>query len=370
MSGTLTIAAPAARQPRIGMRVNGEDAAGLVGFVARNNAYRAADTFTATVSLSAAPAELNAAFWAGCDTIDIELLAWLEDETMPGPIVRGLVDKAVISLDAASVTLTGRDYSSLLIDTRTSEKFANQTLSEIAATLAARHVLPNGQTMAVDAVPTATRAGDFYQAGNAALTDEVSEWALLQWLAEQEGLDVYVTGATLNVQPAPGRQTPPLGIIYAPPGDGPAMATAGRIELARVLTLARDIEVTVRSWNHGAKRAVTVTMRGSKIARTNTQSGMPPHQYSFVVPGLDQAAAEQLAANMLTELTRHERALSVLGLPGLPDLTVRRMVRLVGTETDFDQDYYIHAITRRFGWQGASMDILAKNCSPRSEVTI
>jgi phage protein D len=382
MSGTITIPAPDARAPRIAMRINGQDAPGLIEFSVCNNSYRAADTFSAHLSMTGwgaagaafvgLPPACGPAFWAETDAIDFELLAWLDGRTPPCSIIRGLVDKVEFSFDYTTISVSGRDYSSSFIDAKTSEKFADQTLSQIAATLAARHPLPGSAAMQVSATSTTTKAGDYYKAAQVALTDEVSEWTLLQWLAEQEGLDVWVAGNTLYVQPPPGVEVPPLGILYQPPSNAaPAAANASRISVERVLTLSRDIVVTVRSWNHGQKQAIEVTRRGSKIlgpGQKTTQRGLPPHTYVFTIPGLTQVQAEQYAANKLAELSRHERVVTVCDLPAVPDLTVRRLLRLSGTQTAFDQDYFIAEITRRFGWNGCSMEIRAKNSSPRNVV--
>jgi phage protein D len=380
MSGTIGIPAPDARAPRIAMRIDGQDVPGLIEFVVCNNSYRAADTFSAQLSMTGwgaggaavvgLPPAYGPAFWAATDAIDFELLAWLDGRTPPTSIIRGLVDRIEFSFDHTTIAVRGRDYSSGFIDAKTSEKFADQTLSQIAVTLAARHPLPGGAAMQVSATSTTTKAGDYYRAAHVALTDEVSEWTLLQWLAEQEGLDVWVAGQTLYVQPPPGVEVPPLGILYQPPSsaDPVAQATATQIRVERVLTLSRDIVVTVRSWNHGQKCAIEVTRRGTKVlnpGQKNTTQGLPPHTYIFTIPGLTQVQAEQYAANKLAELSQHERVVTVPNLPAVPDLTVRRMVRVSGTQTAFDQDYFITEIVRRFGWNACCMEIRATNSSPR-----
>ncbi|CAH2603221.1 conserved protein of unknown function [Rhodovastum atsumiense] len=370
MSGILVIPAPDVRAPRIAMRVNGQFVPGLLRFSVASNNYWSADLFSAHLASSALPRGHGPAYWADTDAIDLELLAWLEGRTQPATIIRGLVDQVAVGLEQGTIVLRGRDYASLLIDTRTSEKFPNQTLSQIA------HMLAERRGLEADVTETTVKAGDYYKGEHVQMSDAVSEWTLLTWLVEREGLDVWVSDRTLHVREPPAVELPPLGILYNPADavEGTMRANAPVIALERNLTLARDIQVTVRSWNHEQKAAITVTRRGTRIRRPVERmrsQNLPPHSYVFTVPGLTRVQAEQLAEKKLAELSRHERTLLLQGLPAVPGLTVRRRLRLSGTGTAFDQDYFIVEMDREFSFDcGSRMSLRCKNSSPRNQVTL
>lgn len=373
------------RRPRIGAYLNGKViTAGLIEFATASNNYWSADTFAATFAISALPKEFDLAYWADTDAIDIELWAsfldkpdsptkgtvsWLPD-TEAQPMIRGLVDQVAFSLDGTTIGIRGRDFSSLLIDTKTSEKFPNLTTSEIAKTVGERRGLK------VDAIATSTKAGVYYKSEHIQMADEVSEWTLLTWLAEREGLDIWVQDKTLHLAKPPADDEPPLIVTWSAPDKkySTFLGNSPRIALERNLTLARDIQVTVRSWNHEQKAPIVVTRRGTKVIRKGgkeSSRNMPPHTYVFTEPGLTREQAERMAEKKLTELSRHERTMDISDLPGVNALSVRRKVRLTGTETAFDQEYYIVEIDRKYSFNdGATMSMRCKNSSPRNEVTI
>ena len=114
-----------------------------------------------------------------------------------------------------TVEIDGRDLTARLLDARTQETFSNQTASQIAETLAARHGLTPNVTA------TQTLAGRYYAADHDRLTlgqfsRATTEWDLLTFLAAREGFEAYVSGQTLTFapcrQPAPPRQ--PLRRIF------------------------------------------------------------------------------------------------------------------------------------------------------------
>ncbi|MBN9509760.1 MAG: hypothetical protein J0I21_11700 [Alphaproteobacteria bacterium] len=361
---TPLLLAPAVRRLAIGLRINGQVVPGLIRFAVQSNNYWSADTFTAEVALDAS-SSWGPPFWALNDTIEVELLASLDPAQQPTSLILGLVD----SLEWASdqpIRVSGRDYSGVLIDARTSEKFANQTSSSIAQTLAARHSLQ------ASVQPTTTLAGDYYRADHVQMTDRITEWQLLTYLAEREGFNLWVAGRVLYFQPAPSPAPPPLQIAYSYAGsDAPTQASTPRFTMLRNLTLARDIIVTVISWNHEQKAAIKAVAHQTKIrkASVNTPaqapaSKLPAQSFIFRVPGLTLAQAQDYADRKYAELSQHERKVTVSNLPMVLGLTARDMVQVVGTMTDFDQQYFIEEIERSFSATHATMTIRAKNASP------
>jgi phage protein D len=273
------------------------------------------------------------------------------------------VDNAEYDPISRMLTLSGRDLSAPLIDSKTAEKFVNQTSSQIATTLAQRH----GLNASVQ--PTTAKAGTYYEIDNVVLTQEQTEWDLLIYLAEHEGFDVWVSGQTLYFQPSPVNTAPPY-LLLSPSPDNTALASnAVNIRVSRSETLAKDVIVKVQSWNQQQQRSFVVTYKVTqafKSQRTGGQSQI----YSFVVPNLNRDQALKLAKAKAEEITRHERILTA-SLPGDNLLTTRAIVQLVGTNTAWDQYYYPDTVSRRLSAaEGYRMELRAKNHSTQSTVVL
>ena len=348
------------RAPGIRLLVNGQAVAGVVEAEVRANNYLAADRFSALIALGA---DLTAtpAFWSAAQGISIDLQFSL-DGTAFQSVLQGLVDTVALEPAVALVRIEGRDFTAGLIDTRTQESFSNRTSSEIATLLAERHGLVPAVT------PTTTPVGRYYQDQHDRITlDQFSrattEWDLLTFLARQEGFDVFVQGTTLYFTPA----QPQSDVRVLRPED------CVDLRLQRSLTLARDIEVTVKSWNSRQQTAFSQTARAAgRAGQSGGQSGLsqPPQQYVLVRPNLTPDQALQLAQRKLAELTQLERVIEAT-MPGELSLTARSVLMLTGTGTDFDQTYFVDVLERSINpHAGFVQRIRAKNTSPRTEITI
>lgn len=275
-------------------------------------------------------------------------------------MIEGAADTIDIDPLAGLVHIAGRDRSAALIEARTQETFANQTSSEIAASLAARHGLD------ADAQDTSTPVGRYWQLEHDRTTlnefgRATTEWDLLATLAQHEGFDVWVTGTTLHFRPADTASILPATLRPAATIDGPANLTS--LRLTRTLTLARDIEVTVKSWNARQRTAFVQTARGYAGATGNgTRSAV--QKYVFVVPNLTPGDALTLAQRHLAELTSHERVVHA-SMPGDLSLAPRQPIRLDATGTDFDQTYLIDQVERSLNVQtGFTQHLRARSASP------
>jgi hypothetical protein len=156
--------------------------------------------------------------------------------------------------------------------------------------------------------------------------------------------------------------------VAMPMGDANLMS----LSLHRSLTFARDIEVTVKSWNVRRQSAFTQTAGTSRAA---TQGGIgqpktgPKQKYVYVVPNLTPDEALALAQRKLAELSRNERVITA-EMPGELSLAPRMMMRLEGTFTDFDQTYWIDEIERHVDMQaGFTQRVRAKNTNVGSQAT-
>jgi hypothetical protein len=193
----------------------------------------------------------------------------------------------------------------------------------------------------------------------------MTEWDLLIFLAGQEGFDVFVSGTSLYFQPSAASTTVPFTITPADVQD---------LRLERSLTLARDIIVTVKSWNSHQQNAFTQTVRASgkhSAGGSGTGAGTagPAQHYVFVRPNLTMNDALKLAQQKASELAQHERVWEAT-MPGDLTLGPRSAIQLAGTASDFDQTYFIDAIDRHISIEhGFVQRIRAKNTSPRTQST-
>ena len=180
-----------------------------------------------------------------------------------------------------------------------------------------------------------------------------SRWDLVVQLAAREGFDVWVSNTSLNFQPSD--QSNIVEQSYAP-------SDFLRLSLERSLTIARDISINVQSWNSREARMVSQTAvgrRGGTIASSGS-----PLSYTFLLPNLTASDAQSIAEQRLSELTRHERVLDA-EMPGELSLAPRQKINLIGTQSGFDQSYWIDTITRRLSVQGGFTQILrARSASP------
>jgi len=338
---------PTFRTPSLSIFADGAPVFGVIEADVSSNAHFAADRFRARVALTAA----NAPFFQAGTIIDVQIAL----DGAPRSLIQGEIDTASIDPLQRTIEIDGRDLTARLLDARTQQTYANQTASEIANTLAARH----GLTPAITA--TTTLAGRYYGAEHDRITlgqfsRALTEWDLLTFLAAREGFDVFVQGQTLVFQP-PATAMPPFLL---------GVADCLALVLDRALTLARDIEVTVKSWNTRHQAAFTQTARSSAPGGRRTG---PPQHIVVVRPNLAADEALQLAQRILADLSRHERVVRV-ELPGELSLMSRSQVTLVGTGTDFDQTYFVAELDRHFSLDhGFTQRLRLKNSSPASAGT-
>jgi len=338
------------RHPRLEIRANGMPLAGALAAEVVSNNHYAADRFHATLALDADAG--SAAFWAGAGDVLLDIGFTLDGAT--ASVIQGAVDRVAVDPIRRMVHLDGRDLTARLIEARTQESFVNQTASEIAATLAGRHGL------SADITVTSTPAGRYYQDEHDRISlgqfsRAITEWDLLTWLARQEGFDTFVRGTTLHFGPAPDQ---PRAWTITP-------ADVTDLRLERALTLARDIEVTVKSWNSRQNSAFTRSARAAGPARGNAS----PQRQLLVRPNLTPEQALQLAQATLADLTRH-RMVACFTMPGELSLMPRDAVLLTATASAFDQTYYVDEVARRISTaHGFSQFVRARNDARPAQAT-
>lgn len=366
----------AGRKPRGLVKVNGLVLPGWLDWEFDNNSHYQADTFRVTFAGAALPADRNVAWLTNQGDLTVEILAGFPtnpEAPNPGELksfIIGRVDDVQYDPVQNTIEFAGRDYTSQLIDTKTTEVFKNQTASQIVKILAARH------NLTANAVATTTLTGTFYEIDHARLTDEHTEWDLLTWLAHQEQCSVWISGTTLNFQPLPDPAKSDSYVIQwtAPSATSQSpQANVTDLKFARNLTLTKDVKVQVRSWNAKQKKGFTVTATATKtknaVLRNTTIPYGQPQVYSYSIPGLTRQEALVRAQALLAAISKHEMRLEA-SLPADNILTAQTLVTVRGTGTPFDQAYYPDNVIRSMSGEGYRMHLTAKNHSPESTVTL
>jgi hypothetical protein len=303
-------------QPQLRLSIGGVPVPGAVSIEIESVAYFAADRFRIGFAIGAAPFATTAYFAAlGMQTITIEAALSGFGYVM---LLTGQIDNIQIDFSVNTATLTGRDLSAGLIDTEITETFVNQTASQIATTIAARHQL------AANVTDTATPVGQYYELDHArsalGLNSRVmTEWNLLVALAQAEGFVLSVVGTTLNFGPQP-----PNTPVFATPQNF--------IDLTFDIATGLPSSATVKSWN-SRNKAVVSEMQGTGTGTT------------IIRPNLTAAQAQAIAANHLTTLGAHGTIL-IGKMPADVMLTPGMQLVLTGTDSPLDQTYTVKTISR------------------------
>ncbi|MDE2197913.1 MAG: hypothetical protein KGJ41_02735 [Rhodospirillales bacterium] len=342
------------RAPRVQLIANGVPVPvpGVIDVEIVTNNHYSADRFRATISASGEFGGLQGL--VDQNDIAVEILLSLDGGGSCVSLFTGAVDTVDLEVVRGVVRIEGRDQSAALIESRIEQTFANNTASEIAEILAARH------SLAPDVQQTRTPSGRYWQLEHDQITlnqfsRATTEWDLLVVLAQFEGFDVWVSDQTLHFRPPVASPVPAAMLRPVDTLAGPANVSSIRLE--RALTLGGDIEVAVKSWNSRQAMSVVQTVGRSVAGRT----GRRGQSYVYVVPNLTPDDAQKYAQERLLELTQHERVL-VAEMPGELTILPRMMVGLEGSGTGFDQLYWVDRVERRVSIAGGFRQIVrAKN---------
>ena len=355
----------AVRAPRLRVVSDNKPLPGVIKASWTDNNYYQTSHFNLSFAASAGPL----GWWDVEPPLMIEIDVSLDDGNSWTPMLTGEVDHIQFHIETGLIEMEGRDLSARLVEAKTQESFVNKTSSEVAAILAERHHMQTNITK------TTTLVGRYYEADHTDMSlgqfsRTTTEWDLLIYLARYEGFDCFMTGNTLNFIPTPLPSANPYVIQWTPPNSVPR-ANAITISMERSLTLAKDVQVKVMSWNGRQGRGFTKTARaiGGKAAIATASSGGKPtttQQYVFVIANLDEATAQKKANEFAHEISLHERVVNV-SMPGDVTLTPRNMFKLQGTQTSFDQVYFCASIDRSISFEeGYRQSIRLKNASPRT----
>jgi len=366
---------PTGRQPRGAVKVNGELITGWIDLEVTNNSYYSADTFRCKFSGALLPTDRNVNWFSEQQDMFIELFIGFPSNPasfVPSDLesfIYGQTDHITVDPVAYTIEVDGRDLTRVFIDTKTTQKWPNQTSSQIATALAQAHGLNTSITT------TTTKVGKYYEIDHVNMADERSEWDILTYLADLEGFKVWVRGQTLYFQPAPNPSTTqPYQIVYqvATTSGGPK-ANFEAARFTRALTVSRGIQVKIRSWNKKFAKGFTVSYPSNvKTIKVGSSTiGAGAQIYSKTIPNLTQDQALQRAQNWYQQIVAHEMKIEGLALPGDNNVDTTSIIQLSGTGTAFDQLYYPDSIARTLNFDsGYEMTIEAKNHAPDSTVIV
>ncbi len=317
---------------------NGALIDGIIDVEVDSNSFFAADRFSVRAALAAA----GGAPWSDPSLL-LEFRVAVNGRWTS--LITGTVDGVSIDPIRGELRLAGRDLTSRLVAAQIEESFENQTSSDIAGLLAARRGL------AASVAPTDTPIGRYYQAGRTrtALVQHAratTEWDLLCWLAQLENYDVWVSGTTLNFQPA-GPFVPSFTLS---PDD------CMSLRMHHALDLAAGVAVTVRSWNSLSQTAIVQTA-------SNAGDALDASPRTIVRPNLSPNDAQALAQRLVSQISEHERTL-VIEMPGDISTLPRMVMALTNTQTDFDGQYVICSVERRLSFAHGYTQVIEARSVP------
>lgn len=363
-----------ARNPRAIITINGVQVLWQDIEVTTTTFYMA-DTFRITLPLASQPALFSMNYWASTPQFMINIYIGfppfgnLYSTADLQLFFVGIADDLELDPLAQTITFTGRDLTSLFIDTKTTQKFSNLTASTIATNFAMQHGLTPQVTATVGPV------GVFYQDANVTLTKQLTQWDLLTFLAQQQNFVVFVQQNTLVFEPRPTTSPTPyviplvMGTLINPSPQFRGM----ELGLFRSMTLAQDVQVKVKvPYSSRTGQAFSAYAKTTHRQRTNLPGvpspGINVQKYSFIIPGLTPQQAQAQANALLSDISIHEIRLTAF-MPGDNFLLKDSLIQFKGTNSAFDQLYYAESVVRRITIdEGYTMEISAKNHSVDSEV--
>jgi len=371
------------RQPRGIVNVQGNKPDGSLDAVTRLNAWVSfevtnninyeADSFRVVFALSALPPAYSDSWWSTQSQIYLEIFAGFPNDAVNytqsdlQSQIYGLIDTVDYDPICRTLTVAGRDLTSTMIDAKTTESFQNQTSSQIANTIAARHGLAPVVTK------TTTTTGHYYSIDTLRVNASRSEWDILTALAGEEQMVVYVSRNSLHFEPAPAANATPYLLTWEPPNsqNGAFKFNGKRISFQRALTLAKGVVVQIISQNQRGQKITASYPKAAGSGQVQVgQASAKAQLYTYEYANLTQQQALMKAQQKHNEISKHEVKLSAT-LPADNLLQVSNIIQVIGTGTAYDQTYLPESITKRMDVQGGyEMEIKAKNHSPQSVIAL
>jgi hypothetical protein len=269
----------------------------------------------------------------------------------PGSVMfDGLADNIAVDPINGTVRIVGRDYSSVLISSTYQSSYCNQTASEIATSIAARHGFDPNISLTSTMVGS-YQCDDHNQVLLNAHSQIKSEWDLLKYLAQTEGFQLYVDGTTLVFAPT-----------GALPGNSWSISTDDVTDMTFhvVCPTSDQTAITAKSWNSWLCQTFTNTNQQSTDQSGFSLSALdadPGTEIAMVSPNLTPHDVERLVSQRLDAL--NEQVLTVqIVMPGELAFLPGDVLSVTSGLGTFDSDYTIKAIRRRFSSAGGFLQYI------------
>jgi hypothetical protein len=324
----------AVRAPRLQVLINGQPLVGTVEAGVTTFSRFRAGSFQ--ISAVLAQPEFSFDFWITSSEITVEILVAADGSSGLYSIIEGKADQISVDPVRGLVRISGRDYTSVLLDSNTQEVFVNRTASELAISIATRRGLVPLVSATTDMVGRQDNDGHTYSTFRQ-FSRTLSEWDILVDLAVRENYDVFVAGKSLCFQPS--------GSMRRRFNLNMTAATGVRVE--RLLPGGADISVIVQSWDCREQAMVQEVVGGSESQNSGLQQPAARRTYIVMEPNLSAADAARIAKSRLAEFSSYKTT-CIIDMPGELTLTARDEISLIDQAGLPVGSFEIEAIDRRF----------------------
>lgn len=322
--------------------------------------YRKSDGFSARVALDS-NAGMDEIYWSNLTETAVTIFA-TNDANNGGfvPAFVGNIDDVDIDFLTRTAMIRGRDLGAALLETNSTEPFVNQSTTQIVNQIAGRVGLT-----AVVSVPSNDRIGAIYKTDNTRTISQDTLFNILTRLAKRAGCIFWINGKVLNFVPPEQVTGQPFTIQYQRPT--PVTIAQGNfvtLQASRSYRLSRDIKVRTKSFQLKQKKGLV-----SEYNMAGSVSGSIVHEYR--APNLTKQQADAFTQARLNDISSLEKKLQI-GMPGDVNVTPECPVNLIGTGTEFDQEYIISRVSHSFSQNGGyrmSMSVRNKDKDRTAEQT-
>ena len=301
-----------------------------------------ADSFSLTFALGLPPLS-PLAFWSTVTSAYAEIGIIVANGLISQTLITGMIDGISADPIQGTVTIEGRDLTSLLVDSYRQQDFVNQTASEIVSAVALYH---NLIPVVIATTPIIGRYyGDGYTRMSIGQFSRLrSDWDLIVELARECAFDVFVQGKNLFFQPSST-----IGIL---PVRLP-LESLKTIRFERNLTIQSQSAAVVQSWD-----SQYMTANGSSSGSATASATTSPVQpYLFSASNLTAQQVADSAQRYSTELQRLAVTLHA-EMPLEPSLMPRTIILVDQTDSQFDTLFQIDSIERHYDSACGSTQIM------------
>ena len=373
------IAASSSKIPCPIVFVGGVRVIGLLSYSVDDNRFYQANTFNFVLALADQVAPYDANWWSDQTSVAVEIYGGYPSNPLKYTKadltleISGNSDDIEMDFSAQTITITGRDLTSKLIDTKRAESFITEPLqpSNVVQQIAASVGLQTS------IVPTSLSVGAYTQIVKSIVESNATLWDIVCKLAQIVDYVAYVQGNTLYFQPKEQMAANPYVFTWnaATSTYNSPTFNGTTLKFGRNGQAARDIKVTVMSISTKGKHVITATAQKTRVksktaVKGSTDSGESAINYSiFSKYARTQDEAQATANAKLKELSLHEMRMEAEA-PADTELNSRRLITVNGTNTKYDQSYYPSSIVKSFSVDdGYRMTINANNSSPDVELS-